>query len=53
VGTDREAKMVSTMDDPRRKKRARRSFTDEFNASAVRLVLDEGKSIPQVARDST
>lgn len=43
--------MVSTMDDPRRKKRARRSFTDEFKAGAVRLVLDEGKSIPEVARD--
>jgi transposase len=39
------------MDDPRRKKRARRSFTDEFKAGAVRLVLDEGKSIPEVARD--
>src|SRR5690348_2095950 len=43
--------MVSTMDDPKRKKRARRSFTDEFKASAVRLVLEEGKSIPEVARD--
>src|SRR6266545_376726 len=33
------------------KRRQRRSFTDEFKAGAVRLVLDEGKSIPQVARD--
>jgi len=33
------------------KKRPRRSFTDEFKAGAVRLVLDEGKSISQVARD--
>jgi transposase len=32
-------------------RRARRSFTDEFKAGAVRLVLDEGKSIGQVARD--
>jgi transposase len=32
-------------------RRARRSFTDEFKAGAVRLVLDEGKPIPQVARD--
>jgi len=32
-------------------RRARRSFTDEFRAGAVRLVLDEGKSISQVARD--
>ncbi len=33
------------------KRRQRRSFTDEFKAGAVRLVLDEGKTIPQVARD--
>jgi transposase len=33
------------------KRRQRRSFTDEFRAGAVRLVLDEGKTIPQVARD--
>ena len=32
-------------------RRPRRSFTDEFKASAVRLVLDEGKSVSQVARD--
>lgn len=32
-------------------RRPRRSFTDEFRAGAVRLVLDEGKTIPQVARD--
>ena len=32
-------------------RRTRRVFTDEFKASAVRLVLDEGKSINQVARD--
>jgi len=29
----------------------RRQFTDEFRAGAVRLVLDEGKTIAQVARD--
>ena len=34
-----------------RPKRARRAFTDEFKAGAVRLVLDEGKSIAEVARD--
>jgi transposase len=34
-----------------RQRRQRRSFTDEFRAGAVRLVLVEGKSIPQVARD--
>ena len=32
-------------------RRPRRSFTDEFRAGAVRLVLDQGKTIPQVARD--
>src|SRR4029078_13246564 len=33
------------------KQRVRRSFTEEFKAGAVRLVLDEGKSISQVGRD--
>jgi transposase-like protein len=28
-----------------------RSFTDEFKGGAARLVLDEGKSITQAARD--
>ncbi len=40
---DQESKTIS--------RRPRRSFTDEFRAGAVRLVLDEGKTIPQVARD--
>jgi len=35
----------------RREQRARREFTDEFKAGAVRLVLDEGKTVAQVARD--
>jgi transposase len=39
------------MDGKARKRRARRSFTPEFKAGAVGLVLDQGKSIPQVARD--
>ena len=39
------------METGRRQKRPRRSFTDEFKAGAVRLVLGEGKTIPQVARD--
>jgi transposase len=34
-----------------RPQRVRRSFTDEFKAGAVRLVLDEGKTISQVGRD--
>lgn len=31
--------------------RVRRQFTDEFRAGAVRLVLNEGKTVAQVARD--
>ena len=42
------AKMGAKQD---RAKRARRQFTDEFKAGAVRLVLDEGKTVAQVARD--
>ena len=30
---------------------ARRQFTEEFKAGAVRLVLDEGKTVGAVARD--
>src|SRR3954451_7607340 len=33
------------------KRRARRQFTHRFKASAVRLVLDEGKTVGAVARD--
>lgn len=33
------------------KRRARRQFTDEFKAGAVRLVLEEGKTVGAVARD--
>jgi transposase len=36
---------------PGSKKRPRRSFTQEFKAGAVRLVLDEGKTVSQVGRD--
>jgi len=39
------------MTEGKKQKRPRRSFTDEFKAGAVRLVLDEGKTVPQVARD--
>ncbi len=34
-----------------KKPRPRRIFTDEFKAGAVRLVLDEGKEVADVARD--
>jgi transposase len=33
------------------KRRPRRQFDDNFKAQAVRLVLDEGKTIGSVARD--
>ena len=42
--------MSRPMADPP-KRRARRQFTDEFKASAVRLVLDEGKTVGAAARD--
>lgn len=32
-------------------RRARRKFSEEFRAGAVRLVLEEGKSAGEVARD--
>src|ERR1039457_4505212 len=32
-------------------RRVRRQFTDEFRVGAVRLVLDEGKTIGAVARE--
>ncbi|HVW04452.1 MAG TPA: transposase, partial [Vicinamibacterales bacterium] len=32
-------------------RRPRRTFTDEFKAGAVRLVLDEGKTVGATARD--
>ena len=34
-----------------KRRRARRQFTDEFRAGAVRLVSDEHRSIAQVARE--
>ncbi len=33
------------------KRRPRRQFTDEFKASAVRLVLEEGKTVGAAAHD--
>ena len=35
----------------KKQKRPRRQFTDEFKASAVKLVIEEGKSISQAAAD--
>jgi len=41
---------MSTMAD-RKPRRSRRDFTDDFKASADRLVLDEGKTVAASARD--
>jgi transposase len=35
----------------KKQRRPRRSFTPEFKASAVKLVLEEGRPAAQVARD--
>jgi transposase len=50
VDTDQEGYMVS-MAEGKKSKRARRTFTPEFKAEAVRLVLIEGKTVSQVAKD--
>jgi|SRR6476660_3971782 len=42
---------MGSMADGRRSPRPRRSYTAEFKEGAIRLVLDEGKTIAQVARD--
>src|SRR5919198_2793059 len=42
---------MSRMADTTRRRRPRRHFDDDFKAQAVRLVLDEGKSVRAVARD--
>jgi len=34
-----------------KRKRTRRTFTDEFEAGAVRLILEEGKTVAAAARD--
>jgi transposase len=39
------------MADSSKSRRPRRRFTDEFKQQAVRLVLDEGKSVNAVARE--
>jgi transposase len=41
---------MSTMADTKRK-RSRRTFSEEFKAGAVRLVLEEGKTVGAAARD--
>ena len=41
---------MATMADSK-SRRSRRSFTDDYKAGAVRLVLDEGKTVAAAARD--
>lgn len=43
--------MSRPMADTSKNRRTRRQFDDDFKAQAVRLVLDEGKSIGAVSRD--
>src|SRR5687768_6252870 len=43
--------MSRAMAETPKRRRSRRQFDDEFKAQAVRLILDEGKTIPSVARD--
>ncbi len=42
---------MSRMESSRRGRRTRRQFSDEFKEGAVRLVLDEGRSVGAVARE--
>ena len=51
VDTQREKDRVSKMDKRKKEPRARRKFTSEYKAGAVRLVLDENKTVGQVAHD--
>jgi transposase len=41
---------MATMTDSKAR-RTRRSFTDDYKAGAVRLVLDEGQTVAAAARD--
>jgi transposase len=42
---------MGQMEEGPKKRRPRRSYTDEFRAGAVRLVLDEGKTVARVSQD--
>jgi transposase len=47
----RKADTMARMGSDKRGRRARRQFSDEFRAGAVRLVLDEDKTVGAVARE--
>lgn len=42
---------METEDKAKRKQRTRRNFSDDFKAGAVGLVINEGKTVTQVAKD--
>jgi len=42
---------MSSMEQGTRARRSRRRFSEEFKTGAVRLVLDEGKTVGAVARE--
>jgi len=42
---------MSRMRKPNKERRVRRGFSPEFKAGAVRLVLDEGKTVGAAARE--
>jgi transposase len=42
---------MSRMEKRKASRRARRQFSDEFKAGAVRLVVEEGKTVGAVARE--
>ncbi len=42
---------MSNVNQQSKKRRPRRNYTDEFKAGAIQLVLEQRKTIPQVARD--
>ncbi len=47
----RKVDTMSRMAHTTKSRRPRRQFDDDFKAQAVRLVLDEGKTVGAVARD--
>ena len=47
----RKVDTMSRMGSKKTGRRARRQFTEEFRTGAVRLVIDEGKTVGAVARE--
>jgi len=51
VDTFRKVDTMSRMETSKSGRRVRRRFSEEFKEGAVRLVLDEGKTVGAVARE--